>query len=61
MTQLSAEFLNQLLCPCCKGRLTYNQKDAQLICTFERLTFNQIDGIFQLRPEDAIPYQTEDN
>ncbi len=55
MSTLSPELLNKLVCPCCQSSLTYDKAKDCLVCEHEQLIFTHIDGIFQLRPDDAIP------
>ncbi|MDO6565996.1 Trm112 family protein [Alteromonas sp. 1_MG-2023] len=39
------KLLEVLACPVCKGKLVLNEEKDKLICRFDRLAFDIIDGI----------------
>ena len=43
--KISAELLEILVCPLCKGDLTYDEKNNELICHQSKLAYKIIDGI----------------
>ena len=42
-----------LVCPLCKGKLTYRREAAELICKADRLAYPVKDGIPVMLEEDA--------
>ncbi len=50
---LDKKLLEILVCPLCKGPLTYNKKQAELICKTDRLAFPIRDGIPVMLEDEA--------
>ena len=42
---MNRHLLDILVCPLCKGALVYQQKQKELICSFDRLAFPIINDI----------------
>jgi uncharacterized protein YbaR (Trm112 family) len=51
---MNPKYLDILACPACKGRLSYDSKVQQLICTVEKTAYPIIDGIMMLERNYAI-------
>ena len=45
MKSLPKELLEMLVCPRCKGTLTYDEKNQELICKKSKIAFPIIDSI----------------
>ena len=52
---MDKQLLNILVCPLCKGKLSANFNDAELICRADKLAFPIQDGIPIMLPEQARP------
>lgn len=50
---MDKKLLDILVCPVCKGRLIYDKKLAELICTMDRLAYPIRDGIPVMLEEEA--------
>jgi len=50
---MDKKLLDILVCPICKGKLVYRQKEAELICKVDRLAFPIRDGIPVMLEEEA--------
>lgn len=53
---ISPELLEILVCPVCKGRLEYDEKENVLICSESRLKYPVEDDIPIMLPERAEKY-----
>lgn len=53
---LDNTLLNLLVCPVCKGQLTYDEQNSTLDCGVCRLHFPVREGIPVLLVEEARPY-----
>lgn len=42
---MEKRFLNILVCPNCKGSLSYDETAAELICQLDKLAYSVKDGI----------------
>ncbi|MBS0496192.1 MAG: Trm112 family protein [Proteobacteria bacterium] len=58
---MDARLLDILVCPLCKGPLTYKKDDKELICKPDRLAFQIKDGIPVMLADEArrIPDEVE--
>ncbi len=58
---MDKRLLDILVCPICKGALTYDKKAQELICPVDRLAFPVRDGIPVMLEEEArqIPADEE--
>lgn len=52
---LSAELKTILVCPACKGALTFREPQAAVDCAACRLTFPIVDGLPVMLLEEARP------
>jgi uncharacterized protein YbaR (Trm112 family) len=50
---MNKRLLQILACPLCKGKLEYNKKKAELVCTRDNLAFPVRDGVPVLLEMDA--------
>lgn len=50
---MDAKFLEILVCPICKGPLTYDKARQELICKGDRLAFPIRDGIPMMLENEA--------
>ncbi len=50
---LSEKLLDKLVCPGCKGKLAYKEKDDRLICETCRLAYKIVDNIPILLEDEA--------
>lgn len=50
---IDAKLLDVIACPNCKGKLTFNKKDNELVCRGERLAYPIDDGIPVLMSDKA--------
>ncbi|MBT2971504.1 MAG: tetraacyldisaccharide 4'-kinase [gamma proteobacterium symbiont of Ctena orbiculata] len=50
---MDRRLLDILVCPLCKGKLTYNKKAAELICPIDRIAFPIRDDIPVMLEEEA--------
>ncbi|MDR9439440.1 MAG: Trm112 family protein [Halomonas sp.] len=50
---MDKELLAMLVCPLCKGKLTYNREAAELACRYDGLAYPIRDGIPVMLPEEA--------
>ncbi len=53
LQKISPELLAMLVCPLCKGDLTYDEKNQELICYESKLAYKIIDGIPVMLPDEA--------
>jgi len=58
---LDKKLLDILACPVCKGPLTYNQKNQELICKVDRLAFPIRDDIPVMLEEEARQLPAEED
>lgn len=56
---MDARLLDILVCPACKGPLTYQKADQELICKPCKLAFPIRDGIPVMLVDEARPLNTE--
>jgi uncharacterized protein YbaR (Trm112 family) len=61
MSGVDPKLLEILVCPLCKGKLTYRKDAAELICKADRLAYPVKDGIPVMLEEEArkLPPQEE--
>lgn len=52
--------LSLLVCPQCKGKLTYDEKHQELICRFDRLAFPIKDDIPVMLVDEAREVSSEE-
>ena len=58
---MDPNFLAILVCPICKGALTYQADKRRLLCRAERLAFPiSEDDIPILLAEEAVPFSDDD-
>jgi uncharacterized protein YbaR (Trm112 family) len=57
---MDRKLLDILVCPVCKGPLTYNKKASELVCRAERLAFPVRDDIPVMLEEEARQMSTEE-
>lgn len=57
---MDSRLLDILVCPVCKGPLTYRRSEAELVCSADRLAFPIIDGIPVMIEEDARKFDPID-
>lgn len=50
---MDKKLLDILVCPVCKGPLIYDKKDAELVCTADRLAYPVRDGIPVMLEDEA--------
>jgi len=50
---LSEKLLAMLVCPACKGKLDYMEKDNRLVCNACRLAYKIVDNIPVLLLDEA--------
>ncbi|MET0069135.1 MAG: Trm112 family protein [Candidatus Thiodiazotropha sp.] len=50
---MDRRLLDILVCPLCKGKLTYNKKAAELICPIDRMAFPIRDEIPVMLEDEA--------
>jgi uncharacterized protein len=53
---LPQELLAILVCPKCKGELTYHKEEPSLVCVACRLRYPVRDGIPIMLIDDAMPF-----
>ena len=53
MSGVDPRLLEILVCPLCKGRLTYRKEAAELLCKADRLAYPVKDGIPVMLEEEA--------
>ena len=53
MSGVDPKLLEILVCPLCKGRLTYRREASELVCKADRLGYPVKDGIPVMREEEA--------
>jgi uncharacterized protein YbaR (Trm112 family) len=53
---LDNALLKMLVCPVCKGQLTYDTQNGTLDCVACRLRYPVRDGIPVMLPQEAQPY-----
>jgi len=53
MAGVDPKLLEILVCPICKGRLTYRKEAAELVCKADRLAFPVKDGIPVMLEDEA--------
>ncbi len=51
--KMDKKLLDILVCPLCKGKLTYDKKASELICAVDRLAYPIRDGIPMMLVVDA--------
>lgn len=54
------KLLDILACPVCKGKLTYQHSEAQLICKFDRLVYPIRENIPVLLESEAQHISSEE-
>lgn len=52
--------LQILVCPICKGKLIHDEKEHDLICLFDRLSFPIVDGVPIMLPKEAKELSLEE-
>lgn len=52
---MDTKFLAILVCPLCKGKLTYHPDDQELICYTHRLAYSIREDIPVMLPQEARP------
>jgi len=50
---MDKKLLDILVCPLCKGKLEFNEKDSELICNFDKLAYPVRDDIPVMLEEEA--------
>jgi len=50
---LDPKLLNLLVCPMCKGDLTYDKTSSELICRIDQVAYQVRDDIPVMLPEEA--------
>jgi len=51
--EISPQLLEILVCPLCKGELTYDKKNNELICYQSKLAYPVIEGVANMIIEEA--------
>ena len=54
------KLLDILACPVCKGKLSYNKQQQELICKVDRLAYQIKDGIAVMLEEEARSLEAEE-
>lgn len=57
---MQAHLLEILVCPLCKGKLTFHKEEQQLICKADKLAFPIRDGIPVMLESEATPLKVDD-
>jgi uncharacterized protein len=57
---MDRKLLDILVCPICKGKLSYDRAKAELICRVDRLAFPIRDDIPVMLEEEARPVSEEE-
>jgi len=47
------QLLSMLVCPLCKGKLKYDRDAQELLCTFDGLAYQIVDGVPNMLASDA--------
>lgn len=55
---MEKRYLNILVCPNCKGKLSYDENAAELICDLDQLAYPVRDGIPVMLIDQARQIQT---
>ena len=50
---MDKQLLSMLVCPLCKGKLKYDREAQELICTFDGLAYQIVDGVPNMLESDA--------
>lgn len=58
---MDTALLTLLVCPICKGKLTYKPKQTELLCKVDGLAYPIRDDIPVMLPEEARHFSQEDN
>jgi uncharacterized protein YbaR (Trm112 family) len=53
MSGVDPKLLEILVCPLCKGKLTYRKEASELVCKLDRLGYPVKDGIPVMLEEEA--------
>lgn len=56
---MDKKLLDILVCPLCNSKLTFLQKEKELVCKFDRLSFPFDEDIPVLIPEQGKPLTRE--
>lgn len=56
---MNKKLLEILVCPICKGQLTYDKTESTLSCRIDRLAFSIHDGIPIMLEDQARPLDEE--
>jgi len=57
---MNNKLLEILVCPICKGRLTYDKASQELLCSVDQLAYPIRDEIPVMLPEEARPLAGDD-
>ena len=57
---MDPKLLEILVCPICKGPLTWRKEDSELVCKADRLAFAVKDDIPVMLEEEARPLRAEE-
>lgn len=57
---MDPKLLEILVCPICKGKLTYLKERQELVCKADRLAFGICDGIPVMEEEEARQMTAEE-
>ncbi len=50
---ISSVLFDLLVCPLCKGKLTYDKENQELVCQFDRLAYPIKDDVPMMLPDEA--------
>ena len=50
---MDKQLLSMLVCPLCKGKLKYDRDAQELLCTFDGLAYQVVDGVPNMLESDA--------
>lgn len=57
---MNKQLLDILVCPLCKGKLIYKEKESELICKFDRLAYAIRDDIPVMLVDEARKLSLEE-
>lgn len=57
---MEAKLLDVLACPICRGKLEYDKEKDELICRFDRLAFQVVDGVPIMLEDEARKLSEEE-
>lgn len=58
---MDAELLSILVCPVCKGKLSFHAEEQELVCQFDMLAYPIRDNIPVMLPDEARSIKQEES